>query len=87
MPSYQRLKTMVRHIDQMIRMRNFKARKERIETGVLVKSHLGRKVSVEREVGECYQRGQQLDSVQEETLVVSAMEPIAHKKHNCADTD
>ena len=36
----------------MIRMRNFKARNERIETGGLVKSHEGRKVSVERRVGE-----------------------------------
>ena len=34
-PSYQRLKTMVRrHIDQMIRTRIFRARNERIETGV-----------------------------------------------------
>ena len=34
------LKTMVRrHIDQMISTRHFKARNERIETGVLVKSH------------------------------------------------
>ena len=35
MPSNQRLKAMVRrHIDQMVRTRNFKARNERIETGV-----------------------------------------------------
>ena len=34
MTSYQRLKTMVRrHIDQMIRTRNFRARHERIERG------------------------------------------------------
>ena len=40
MQSYQRLKTMVRrHTDQMIWTRNFIARNERIETGVLVKSH------------------------------------------------
>ena len=38
MPSYK-LKTMARrHFDQMIRTRNFKARNERIETGMLVKS-------------------------------------------------
>ena len=56
MSSYQRLKTMVRrHIDQMIRTRNFRARNERIETGVLVKSHNGKNVSVERGMGECYQ--------------------------------
>ena len=53
MPSCQRLKTMVRlHIDQMIRARNFSARNERMETGVLVKSHEGRRVSVERKVAE-----------------------------------
>ena len=39
MPSYQRLKTRVRrHIHQMIRTRNLRARIERIETGVSVKS-------------------------------------------------
>ena len=55
-PSNQSLKTMVgRHIDQMVRTRNFKARNERIETGVLVKSYKGRKVSVERKMGECCQ--------------------------------
>ena len=48
MPSYQRLKTEVRrHIDQLIRTRNFRARNERIETGVFVKSHKGKNVSVE----------------------------------------
>ena len=56
MPSYQRLKIMVRrHIDQMARTRNFNARKERIETGVIVKSQKGRNVSVEMKAGECYQ--------------------------------
>ena len=35
-PSYQKLNTMVkRRMDQMIRTRNFQARNERIETGVL----------------------------------------------------
>ena len=53
-PSYPRLRTMVRHIDQTIRTRNFKARNERIETRVLVKSHK-EKVSVERKVGEYFQ--------------------------------
>ena len=56
MSSYQRLKTMVnRHIDKSTRMRNFRARNERIETGVLVKSDKGRKVSVERRMGKCYE--------------------------------
>ena len=55
MLSYQKLKTMVkRHIDKSIKTRNVRARNERIETGVLVKSHKGRKVSFEREAGECY---------------------------------
>ena len=36
MPSHRRLQIMVRrHIDQMIRSRNFRARNERIETGKL----------------------------------------------------
>ena len=35
MPSYQRLKIVVRrYVDQMTRPRNFRARNERIETGV-----------------------------------------------------
>ena len=56
MPSYQRLKTVVgRYIDQVIRLRNFRARNERVGTGVLVKSHKGRKVSAEGKVGECHQ--------------------------------
>ena len=51
-PSNQRLEKT--HY-QMVRTRNYKARNERIETGVLVKSHKGRKVSVESKVGECFQ--------------------------------
>ena len=52
-PSCSRLKTTVtRHIDQMARTRNFKARNERIETGVVTKSQKGTKVSIERQVGE-----------------------------------
>ena len=55
-PSYQRLKTLVRrHNELMIETRNFRVRNERIETGVLVKSHKGRKVSVERKVREGHQ--------------------------------
>ena len=46
MLSCQRLKTTVRHIVQMIGTRYFKARNERIGTGVLV-------MSVERKVREC----------------------------------
>ena len=63
----------------MIRRRNFKARNERIETGVLVKSHGWRKVSVERKVGECHQWKA---TCQDEALVVSATEVIVDNKHN-----
>ena len=56
MPSCQRLKMLVRrHIDRMIRTRNFRAWIERIETGVLLKSHKGKNLSVERRMGKCYQ--------------------------------
>ena len=37
----------------MIRTPNFKARNERIETGVVTKSQKGRKVNVGRKVEEC----------------------------------
>ena len=43
------------HIDQTIRTRTFKAWSDRIETGVLVMSEKGRKVSLEMKVEECYQ--------------------------------
>ena len=68
----QRLKTMVRrHTDQMIRTRTCKAWNERIETGVLVKSHKGRNVSVEMKVGEhCQWRA--TGQCQKEMLAVSA---------------
>ena len=39
----------------MFRTRNLNARNERIETGVLVKRHKGKKASVDRKVGECHQ--------------------------------
>ena len=49
MPSYQRLKIMARRrIDQMTRTRKFRARNVRTETGVSVKFHKGKNVSVER---------------------------------------
>ena len=55
-PSYFGLKTMVRcQIDQTMRTRSFKARCEIVERGAVTKSQTGRKVSVERKVGECYQ--------------------------------
>ena len=48
-PSIQRSRTMVRqHVEHVTRTRNSKAWNERVETGVLVKSYKGRKVSVER---------------------------------------
>ena len=55
-PSHSRVKTSVtRHVDQMVRTRNFKARNERIGTGVVTRSQKGTKFSVERKVGECSQ--------------------------------
>ena len=77
MPSYQRLKTMVtRHIDQMIGTRNFKARNERIDTGVLVKSQKGKSQRGKENGSE-----KQMDSVQEETLaiVLSCSERHRHR--------
>ena len=80
-PTNQSLRTKVRrHIDQMTRTRNFEAGNERIETGVLVKSHKGRKVRVERKVGECFQK--QLDSVRKGTPVVVPTGPILVKERN-----
>ena len=70
----------IRRTDQ-IRTRNFKAQNERIVTGVLVKSH--RKTSALR--GNCEAiSGGQLDTVQEETLVVSSTDPIVDRKHSRA---
>ena len=41
-PKYQKLKTMVkRSINQKLRLRNFDARHERIETGAVVKNRQG----------------------------------------------
>ena len=49
------MKTMERrHIDQVMRS-HFKFLNGRLETGVVTKSQKGRKVGVERKVGECYQ--------------------------------
>ena len=54
-PNYQRLKTMVRRsIDQKLRLRNFDARHERIETGAVVKNRKGLS-GVEGGKGLCYQ--------------------------------
>ena len=56
-PSYQRLRIMVRrHFDQMMKTPNFRARNERIETGVKVISQKKKKkkASVERRMGECF---------------------------------
>ena len=52
-PSDQRLRTVVRqHVDPG--PATSKARNERIETGVMVKSQKGRTVSAERKMGECF---------------------------------
>ena len=55
MPDYQKLKTMVRiRIDQKLRLRNFDARNERIETGAVVTSRRGPS-GFERDTGVCHQ--------------------------------
>ena len=55
MPNDQKMKTMVkRRKDQKLRLRNFDARHEKIETGAVVKSHKGLS-GVERGKGICYQ--------------------------------
>ena len=55
MPNYQKLKTMVkRSIDQKLRLRNFDARSEKIETGAVVTSHTGLS-GIERGQGVCHQ--------------------------------
>ena len=55
MPDYQKLKTMVKiSIDQKLRLRNFDARNEIIETGTVVTNRRGQR-GVERGQGECYQ--------------------------------
>ena len=54
-PDYHRLKTMVkRSIDQKLRLRNFDARHENIETGAVVKNRIGMS-GIERGKGICYQ--------------------------------
>ena len=54
-PNYQKLKTMVkRSIDQKLRLRNFDARHERIESGAVVKNRKG-VCGVEGGKGMCYQ--------------------------------
>ena len=54
-PDYQKLKTMVkRSIDQKLRLRNFDARNEKIETGAVVTSRRGLS-GIERGKGVCYQ--------------------------------
>ena len=50
-----------------------------MERGTVNKSYKGRKVSAGKKVRES---GKQLDSVQEETPVVSATEVIVDRKHN-----
>ena len=55
MPNYQKLKTMEkRRINQKLRLRNFGARHERIETGAVVKNRKGL-IGVEGGKGICYQ--------------------------------
>ena len=55
MPNYQKLKTMVkRSVDQKLRLRNYDARNEKIETGAVVTSRWGLS-GIERVKGICHQ--------------------------------
>ena len=79
-PSYPRL--MVRQqIHQTIGTRNFKAQNERIETGVLVKSHK-EETSALTEKWENGFSGKQLDNVRRATHVVLITGPILVGEHN-----
>ena len=81
MPNYQKLKTMVkRRTNKKIRLRNFDARFEKIETGAVVKSCRGLS-DVERGKGICYQ-WKEKGSVRRETNVVSCMRvTIVQNRH------
>ena len=80
MPSYQKFKAMIRrHIDQMIRTGNFKARNERIETDVFVKK--GEKSALRGKSDNAIS-GEQLYGVQQETLAVSVTKEHLDEKHN-----
>ena len=71
MPNYHKLKTMVkRSIDQTLRLRNFDARRGRLETGAVIKSRKGMS-GVEGVTGSCYQWKKA--SVRRETSGVSRM--------------
>ena len=90
MPNYQKLKTMVkRSIDQKLRLRNFDARNERIQTGAVVTSRRGLS-GKERGKGTCYQwkakgqcsRGDQCSSGTRVTIVRNRhqkpLHPLSH---------
>ena len=54
--SYLRLKTFGKlEIDQMMRTRNSRVRKEVVERGAVFKSQKGKKANVDRNVGDCFQ--------------------------------
>ena len=79
MPDYQKLKSMVkRSIDQKLRLRNFDARNERIETGTVVTSRRGQK-GVETDKENAI-NGKQKESVREETSEVSSTMKIKRAK-------
>ena len=78
-PDFQKLKTTVkRRKDQKLRLRNFDARNERIETGAVVTN---RRVNVVlKEDKENATNGMQKDSVREETNAVSGSVQNQHQK-------
>ena len=82
-PNYQKLKTMVkRWVAQKIRARNFEARNERIEKGVLVKIVMGNMSALEGNTENAVSVRPK-DSAQREMLAVSAtMKMSLEKQHN-----
>ena len=71
MPNYQKFKTMVRRIDQKLRLRIFDSRHRNIESGAVVNSRKGES-GVEGGKGTCYQWKEKA-SVRRDTSAVSGM--------------
>ena len=71
---YLRLKTAVKlHIDQIMRNRNFRVRKDDVERGSVTKSQKGKKAYVERKAERVFSEEGQMDTVPKETHEVSVM--------------
>ena len=74
-----------RNKDQKLRLRNFDAKHEKIETGAVVKSHKGLS-GVERGKGICYQ-WKEKGSVRKETYVVSGMREVVCREKEMSEAE